>query len=143
MFPYLPIAVASVVIVLTTVIHASAMHITLKAVKRGSWGIFHRGKDSGIYWISGIILVMFIATVLEAIVWALTYLGLDVIQGGEQAFYFSMVTYTTLGYGDMVLTGEWRILSSFQAANGSIMFGWTAALVFAAVQHIYFGNESE
>ena len=43
----------------------------------------------------------------------------------ETAFYFSMVTFTTLGFGDVVLTGQWRTLASIQAANGVIIFGWT------------------
>jgi hypothetical protein len=40
----------------------------------------------------------------------------------EQAFYFSTVTYTTLGYGDVVMEGGWRLLATFEAANGIIMF---------------------
>jgi len=55
----------------------------------------------------------------------------------ETAFYFSMVTFTTLGYGDVVLTGQWRALASIQAANGVIVFGWTTALIFYFIQRIY------
>ena len=55
----------------------------------------------------------------------------------ETAFYFSMVTFTTLGYGDVVLTGNWRTLASIQAANGVIVFGWTTALIFVYIQQIY------
>ena len=55
----------------------------------------------------------------------------------ETAFYFSMVTFTTLGYGDVVLSGEWRTLASIQAANGVIIFGWTTALIFYFIQRIY------
>ena len=95
------------------------------------------------YWVAGIILLMFLASVLEVIVWALLYLALDIFQSGEQAFYFSGVTYTTLGYGDMVIDGSWRILSAFEAANGIIMFGWTTALVFAVVQRIYFNEKAD
>jgi hypothetical protein len=48
-----------------------------------------------------------------------------------------MVTFTKLGYGDVVLTGEWRTLEWIQAANGVIIFGWTTALFFYFIQHIY------
>ena len=139
----LHILIAAVVMVISVFIHAGAMHIALGAFKRHSWGISNRREHSGIYWISGVILLMFLASVLEVSVWALTYLYLDAIQAAEEAFYFSMVTYTTLGYGDVVLTGHWRILSSFEAANGIIMFGWTTAVVIAVVQHIYFHDEPE
>jgi hypothetical protein len=49
--------------------------------------------------------------------------------------------WTTLGYGDVVLAEQWRLLSSFEAANGIIMFGWTIAIVGNGVQLIYFGEK--
>jgi len=81
---------------------------------------------------------MFMVAVVEVGAWAGTYLLIGAIQEAESAFYFSTVTFTTLGYGDIVLTGQWRILSDFEAANGIIMFGWSTAVIFAAVQRIYF-----
>jgi hypothetical protein len=45
--------------------------------------------------------------------------------------------FTTLGYGDVVLTGNWRTLASIQAANGVIVFGWTTALIFVFIQRVY------
>lgn len=139
----LPVSVAVGVIVVNTVIHAGAMHVILDAFKRRSWGPWNTGNHAGIYWVAGVILVMFMASILEVIVWALTYRALDIFQTGEEAFYFSGVTYTTLGYGDMTIEGSWRILSAFEAANGIIMFGWTTALVFAVVQRIYFNEKAD
>jgi voltage-gated potassium channel Kch len=55
----------------------------------------------------------------------------------EEALYFSTVTFTTLGYGDVVLSPDWRLLSAFQSANGTIIVGWTTAMVFLAVRWIY------
>ncbi|MDB5376462.1 MAG: hypothetical protein JWR00_908 [Rubritepida sp.] len=48
--------------------------------------------------------------------------------------YFSGVTFTSLGYGDVVLQGRTRLLAPLQAANGLMMFGITTALFIAAVQ---------
>jgi hypothetical protein len=83
---------------------------------------------------------MFLAVVLEALIWALLYLFdplVTALPDLETAFYFSMVTFTTLGYGDVVLAGKWRTLASIQAANGVIIFGWTTALIFYFIQQIY------
>lgn len=52
-----------------------------------------------------------------------------------------MVTFTTLGYGDIVLGQSWRLLASFHAATGIIMFGWTTAILMTVVQHSYFGRK--
>jgi voltage-gated potassium channel Kch len=81
--------------------------------------------------------MIFVATLLEASAWAAAYLTLGAISGLEPALYFSVVTFTTVGYGDVVLTPEWRLLGSFEAVNGIIMFGWSTALVIAVVQRVY------
>jgi hypothetical protein len=91
--------------------------------------------------VSGVVILMFLASVLEVLVWAITYLALNAIQGLEKALYFSMVTFTTLGYGEIVLDEQWRLLASFEAANGIVMFGWTTAIVIAVVQRHYFGEK--
>ncbi len=84
---------------------------------------------------------LFLATVIEVWIWAILYLLLGAIATLEEAVYFSTSTFTTLGFGDIVLDEEWRVLSSFEAANGLLMFGWETALVFAAVQWVYAGRK--
>ena len=86
--------------------------------------------------IAAFVLWLFLATILEVWSWSMLYLVLGAIGSIEEAAYFSTVTFTTLGYGDITLD-EWRLLSSFEAANGLLMFGWSTALVFVAVQWVY------
>ena len=136
---HLNIIIAACMLVATTVIHASGMVLVRQ--------VFDWKKDRSIkrltriYLVSGVVVMMFLISVLEVLVWAITYLSLNAIQGFERALYFSMVTFTTLGYGDVVLAEQWRLLGSFEAANGIIMFGWTTAIVIAAVQRIYFSEK--
>jgi len=87
--------------------------------------------------VTAIVLWFFLAVVVEAWSWAIVYLWLDVFQELEPALYFSTVCFTTLGFGDIVLGVEWRLLGAFQAAAGMVIFGWTTAMVFEAVQRIY------
>ena len=86
---------------------------------------------------AGVVLVMFAAAVIEAFVWALTYIGVGALESVDRAMYFSLVTYTTLGFGDVTLTPDWALLSAVQAANGTIMFGWSTALIFWFVQQVF------
>jgi len=90
--------------------------------------------------ISALTAWMFLAIVIEAWLWALVYLlnpMITALPDMETALYFSMVSFTTLGYGDVVLVGKWRMLASIQAANGVIVFGWTTALIFVWIQLVY------
>ncbi len=86
--------------------------------------------------VSSLVLMMFLAALLEIFIWAVAYLMVGAISALEPALYFSTVTFTTLGYGDIVLQEGWRLLASFEAANGIMMFGWTTALIFAFVHHL-------
>ena len=131
------ITIAAALMVATTAIHAGGMVLALTALRVQGHSTRHRLKHTRVYWICGIILLMFIVSLVEVLVWALTYLALNAIDGLEKALYFSMVTFTTLGYGEIVLDERWRLLASFEAGNGIIMFGWTTAIVIASVQRIY------
>ena len=131
--------VASLLISLTTVVHAIGMMVAVR-IGRSLWNL-HPAHPLFVYnrpmRVSAAVLLMFLVSVLEVTVWAVTYLLLEVFDRLEPAMYFSMVTFTTLGYGDVVLDESWRLLASFQAAIGIIMFGWTTAVVIAVVQHVY------
>ncbi|MEZ5199484.1 MAG: potassium channel family protein [Bacteroidales bacterium] len=81
---------------------------------------------------------MLCASLIEALFWAITYMMLGAVEVFENALYFSIVTYTTLGYGDITLTENYRLLASLQAANGIIIFGWSTAITMAVVQKLYF-----
>lgn len=83
------------------------------------------------------VLFMFFAVVVDVWIWAAVYLATGAIEAFEEALYFSTTTFTTLGYGDVVLGREWRLLASFEAANGLIIFGWMTALVIAVIQRFY------
>lgn len=77
---------------------------------------------------------------IEIGLWALAYLAipeLDKIKHWEDAIYFSMVTYTTLGYGDITLPPVWRIMSGFEAMNGILLFGWSTAMFYAVVERMF------
>ena len=87
--------------------------------------------------ISGFVLWMFLASVIEIWTWAGLYVWLGSFASFEEALYFSTATFTTLGYGDVILNTTWRLLGSFEAANGLLLFGWSTALVFTVVQLVY------
>jgi hypothetical protein len=74
---------------------------------------------------------------LEAAAWAAAYLGLGVLADWDTAIYFSIVTMTTVGYGDVILSGGWRLLAAFQAMTGMLVFGLSAAFLFAILQQYW------
>ena len=68
------------------------------------------------------------------LVWAGAYVALGAIGSLEEAIYFSIVSFTTVGYGDVVLPRDWRILGASEAAAGILIFGWSVALLIILIE---------
>jgi len=135
------IAIGLALVCATTIVQAGFM---IAGVKFVEWRLAVRGRfrkhlPKAIL-VSAFTAWMFIGMVLQALIWALLYLShpaITTLPDLETALYFSMVTFTSVGYGDVVLTGNWRMLASLQGANGVILFGWTTALIFYVIQSVY------
>jgi hypothetical protein len=69
----------------------------------------------------------------EIAVWGLFYWWQNCLPDAESSFYFSGVTYTTVGYGDLVLPKEWRLIGSVEGLTGILMCGLSAGFFFAVV----------
>jgi voltage-gated potassium channel Kch len=87
------------------------------------------------------VLFLMIPIMVDVILWATFYYAQDALQSFEESLYFSTVTFTTVGYGDIVLGSEWRQLATFEAMNGWIIFGWTTALIITVVERLYFRSD--
>ena len=73
---------------------------------------------------------------LEIIAWALLFTWRGALPDFSTAVYFSAVTYTTTGYGDVVLPAQWRLSSAVEALTGILMCGWSTGFFFAIVNRI-------
>jgi len=77
----------------------------------------------------------------HSLVWAFSYYIIPETASQFSSFsesvYFSMVTFTTLGYGDISLSSDWRLLSGLEAINGIMLIGWSTAMMFSLIQNIY------
>jgi len=78
------------------------------------------------------VLGLFLVHTIEVWVWALAYLVTGVVDELEEAVYFSTVTFSTLGYGDITPTPDWRVFAALEAMNGFILIGWSIAYLIAA-----------
>jgi len=83
------------------------------------------------------VLSVFGSHIIQIWIWAVFYYFFTEINIFEDALYFSTSTYTTVGFGDVVLDEKWRLISSFQSANGFILFGWSTAFIFELMTQLY------
>jgi voltage-gated potassium channel Kch len=80
-------------------------------------------------WIVGLHLI-------EIAIWAAFYAWDDALPDLPTALYFSAVTYTTTGYGDVVLEEAWRLVGAIEALTGILLCGWSAAFFFAVANRM-------
>src|SRR5712692_9256728 len=134
---FLPLAVSGGTIFCTVVIHALALIAIVHFVRRerrlGLAGVRFR-KDVSI--VAGAVLVAFAAHLVEITIWALLFALCGEFPGFAAAFYHSAENYTTLGYGDVVMSPPWRLLGPLEAADGMLMFGVSIAMLFAVIQRL-------
>ena len=83
-----------------------------------------------------LVLILLCLHALEVAVWAQFYASWRCFPDRETAYYYSLVTYTTLGQGDVLLPRAWRITGGCEAMIGVLMFGWSTAGLVAFLHYI-------
>jgi len=126
------IAAAIGLVVVTVAIHAVGFDVLLRAMIR-----LHVLTLSGFWHVTrsliGMTCWLILVHLIEISVWGLFYFWQGCLPDAETAFYFSGVTYTTVGYGDLVLQKPWRLLAPVEALTGILMCGLSTGLFFAVV----------
>lgn len=80
-----------------------------------------------------VVIALFFLHLLEAALWAAFYWGSRALPNFHIAYYFSVCSYTTVGYGDVVLTDRWKLLGGFESCIGVLMLGWSSGIIIALI----------
>lgn len=138
---WLPLAVSAGAVVATIAIHALAVTTTVNFVRRE----IKLQRAGASFWrdvtiVSVAISIALVAHLLEIGVWAALFMLCGEFPAFATAYYHSAVNYTTLGYGDLIMTPPWRLLGPLEAATGMLMFGVSTAIVFAVIQRLIYAR---
>jgi len=82
-------------------------------------------------------MVLFAGNLFQAALWAWMFLAFQEFKDFGTAFYHSLVNFSTLGYGDIVMSDERRILGALQAANGVFMLGLTTSVLYSFISALF------
>ena len=95
------------------------------------------GAGTDFQMFSAVTMVAFLGHLVQAAIWAILFQQLGEFGDYPTAFYHSLVNFTSLGYGDIVMSVQWRLLGAMEAANGVLMFGITAGALFSIMTFIF------
>jgi voltage-gated potassium channel Kch len=131
------LAIATALVAITVLVHLVGLAILLAILRR------HRhvsGRiQSALLNSLAILLAAFGLFGLHSVeiwTWAGVYQAIGAFPSFENALYFSISTYVTVGYGDIVLPPGSRIIGAIEAASGIILIGWSTAFFFSIVDRL-------
>ena len=131
--------IAWCLLALTVTIHAAGLSAMLRHVQP-------RLADRRFWSMTGLLVCVAWCLVLlhlaEISVWAIFYWWQDCLPDVESSFYFSGVTYTTVGYGDLILPQEWRLFGPVEGLTGILMCGLSTGFFFAVVTKLFGAAQS-
>ena len=132
------ILIGSLTLIVNMLIQVSAVVATVRVVLR----LMNSDKlmptiGMDIRVMSTVLMVLFLGHLLQFTTWALLFMYLDEFSDFATAFYHSVVNFTSLGYGDIVMSEKWRVLGGLEAANGILMFGLTTSTFVAVMGRLF------
>ena len=135
---YPPIIAAVVLTFVSAIIHAFGL-LTLLYWQTRQWPKIEadfRPRRNLLVFLTlfGVILVLHL---IEIGLWAGVYCWQNCLPDFETSLYFSGATYTTLGYGDVVLPRPWRLAGVLESLTGVLLLGWSAAFFFTVVTRLF------
>jgi len=133
----MPLIVGSGAFAVTIVIHGAAVTANLRFIRHER----RVGVVGVSFWldlriVATTVLLALVAHLIEIGVWGLLLVLIGEFRELGIAFYHSAMNYTSLGYGDIVMTPAWKMLGPFEATNGLLMFGVSTAMIFTVIHRL-------
>ncbi len=126
------LALGAFVISLTVVIHTWGLIAITHVMGRLTARFRSHGRRSRILAMVSTVIGIFCVMTVEVWLWAVFHYGLGVVGDFETALYFSTVSFSTLGYGDVIPAQEWRLFAALEGVDGFLLIGWSTAYLIAA-----------
>lgn len=128
-----PLALSMAALICTILIYLIPLRATINLIRHAR----NRGHASSPWmalWIfARVVFYSSLAHLVEIAFWAVLFMMCGEFSDFGTALYHSAVNYTSLGYGDFIMTPSWRLLGPLETANGMLLFGVSTAMVFAVM----------
>jgi hypothetical protein len=131
------ISVAAVIVFVCVLLHVGVLMLMAELLFKRRAYIEQAAKLRHSVFIVVLFSGILVLHVSETALWALFYYSRGLFDAFETALYFSLGTYTTIGYGDVVLAHRWRLLGAIEGISGVLLCGISTAFMFAVINGMF------
>lgn len=135
----LPLMLGGITVILTMFVQVifvvMMIRYLIKVIASDDWKTHSLGFD--ILVISVVLSLLFAGHLSQIAIWALLFMSLGQFEDFSTAFYHSAVNFSSLGYGDIVMSQHWRLLGALEAGNGVLMFGLSTGTIFSVMNRLF------
>jgi hypothetical protein len=124
--------IGTVAITATVFIHTFGLISVSRTIGWLTAKLHLHGQKTRIIAMNGVVLGLLVVLSVEIWLWALFHLLVGTVDDFPTALYFSTITFSTVGYGDVIPHPEWRLLAALEGVNGFLLIGWSTAYLVAA-----------
>jgi Ion channel len=129
---------AFILIAICVFIHTTGVvRLALLLVRRRGSMVRRFGTAHNSMVLIGVFGALLLLHLTESCIWGAFYRWRGLFENYETSLYFSLGTYTTLGYGDVLLPQRWRLLGSLEGITGVLLCGLSTAFLFSVVNSLF------
>jgi hypothetical protein len=133
---FVNLALGTVIISATVIIHTFGLVWVTHGMNWLTDKVRPQAHRSRVLAMNSVVIGIFAVLTVEVWLWAACYYALGVFGDFETALYFSTSTFSTVGYGDVITSQEWRMLAGLESVNGFLLIGWSTAYLVAASMRV-------
>ena len=123
------ITLGTFLLLICALLHIAITSRTIRWLSNAPIPKMQLGPQKNFILTAGVLAVFLVSHTLHLYIWAFSIWALGALNGYEDSIYFSLVTYTTVGYGDVTLPEEFRIFGAMASVTGILLFGFTTAFL--------------
>ena len=130
------LVLGTVVISMTVVIHTWGLIYVTQGMNWITDKVRLHHHRSRVLAMNTVVIGLFMVLTVEVWLWALVFRLLGAFERFETALYFSTVSFSTVGYGDVVAPERWQILAALESIDGFLLIGWSTAYLISASMRV-------
>jgi Ion channel len=131
------LALSTLMVLMTVAVHGFGLSVLAKILRVEAFEEYVRHVPAlsfrSLVFTQALVLALFVLHGIEIWLYGFVYVWVGAIEDLSTAVYFSTISYAAIGYSDVHIAPEWRLVGAIEGINGLLLLGWSTAFFVAVV----------